>query len=89
MGKLFPYLLFDGNSREALRFYERALHGKIEALVTVAETPMASQFRAHARNRVIHGRLALGAHTLMASDWMAADPHPGIRGMRVMLTHPQ
>jgi PhnB protein len=88
MPQLFPYLLFDGTCGEALRFYERLFQGRIEALTTVGESPMASQFPSSSAHRVIHGRLIIDGCTLMASDWMASDPYPGIRGVRVMSTYP-
>ncbi|HEV2700452.1 MAG TPA: VOC family protein [Steroidobacteraceae bacterium] len=87
MVQLFPYLLFDGACGEALRFYERLFQGRIEVLSIVGESPMAGQFPASSAHRVIHGRLKIGQSTLMASDWMASDPYPGVRGVRLMLTY--
>jgi PhnB protein len=88
MQRLFTYLLFDGDCQEALKFYERLFHGRIEVLSTVGESPMASQFPKGSAQRVIHGRINIAGSTLMASDWMAQMPYPGIHGMRVMLTYP-
>lgn len=88
MRQLFTYLLFDGNCREALESYERLFHGRIEVISTVGESPMAGQFPKRSAHRVIHGRLNIGGSTLMASDWMAAAPYPGVHGVRVMLTCP-
>jgi PhnB protein len=88
MQQLFPYLLFDGTCKEALQFYERLFHGRIEVLSTVGESPMASQFPKRSAHRVIHGRLSIVGSTLMASDWMLAAPYPGIHGVRLMLTYP-
>jgi PhnB protein len=86
MQHVFIYLLFNGACADALHFYERALGAHIEALTTVGESPMAAQFPAGSAHRVIHARLSLGEQTIMASDWMAPQPYPGIHGMRVMLT---
>jgi PhnB protein len=88
MPDLFPYLLFDGTCKEALHFYARLFQGRIEALSTVGESPMSSQFPARSAHRVIHGRVNIAGCTLMASDWMLAAPYPGIHGVRVMLTYP-
>lgn len=88
MPQLFPYLLFDGSCREALQFYARLFQGRIDVLLTVGESPMASQFPARSAKRVIHGRVSLAGSTLMAADWMAAAAYPGIRGVRVMLAYP-
>jgi len=88
MPNLFAYLLFDGTCAEAMRCYERIFRGRIDVLTTVGESPMASQFPVGSAHRVIHARMTLNGNTLMASDWMAADPYPGIRGVRLMLTYP-
>ncbi|HEY8020283.1 MAG TPA: VOC family protein, partial [Thermoanaerobaculia bacterium] len=39
MPQLDTYLVFDGNCAEAMRFYERTLGGKLETLMTHAESP--------------------------------------------------
>ena len=69
MTKLTPYLGFDGNCVEAMRFYEKALGGKIEMSLSYAESPMAEQFPAEHRNRVMHSALSLpGGGQLFAAD---------------------
>jgi PhnB protein len=86
MPHVFIYLLFDGTCADAMHSYERIFGGHIEVLTTVGESPMAGRFPASSAHRVIHARLRFGENTLMASDWMATQPYPGIHGMRVMLT---
>lgn len=86
MQHVFIYLLFNGTCADALHFYERALGAHIEALTTVGESPMAAKFPASSAHRVINARLKVGDETIMASDWMQAQPYPGIHGMFVMLT---
>ena len=44
--QLNPYLSFDGQCEAAFRFYEQALGGKIIAMLTFADTPMAEQVAA-------------------------------------------
>ena len=39
---LTPYLSFDGNTREALGFYEQALGAKIEAMMRFADMPASA-----------------------------------------------
>ena len=46
MPQLNAYLSFNGNCAEAMRFYETTLNGKLEALLTFAETPAAGQVAA-------------------------------------------
>ena len=40
-----PYLSFNGNCAEAMRFYEKALGGKLEAVITHGQTPYRSEER--------------------------------------------
>jgi PhnB protein len=63
-----PYLNFNGNCAEAFRLYEKVLGGKIEALTTHEDSPIADQVPAHWRERVLHARLVVGDTILMASD---------------------
>lgn len=86
MQRVFIYLLFDGTCNDALHFYQRILGGQIQTLTTVGESPMAAQFPPSSARRVIHARLRFGENTIMASDWLAPQPYPGVHGMFVMLT---
>ncbi|HEX6501871.1 MAG TPA: VOC family protein [Terriglobales bacterium] len=63
-----PYLLFNGDCEAAIRFYERSLGGKVEAMFTHEGTPMEKMVPAEWRKKIIHARLALGDKVLMASD---------------------
>lgn len=65
---LVPYLNFAGNCREAFQFYERALGGRIEYLMTFGESPMAAETPAELRNQVMHASIKVGDAVLMASD---------------------
>lgn len=67
------YLFFDGRCEEALKFYERAMGGKIEVLMPFAGTPAESHVPAEFRNKVVHARFKLGDTVLMASDGPGAD----------------
>lgn len=74
MPQLDPYLMFDGNCAEAMRFYERTLGGKLEAMMTHAESPMAAQASPDNSGRIMHASLQLDGRILMASDSMAGEP---------------
>ncbi len=43
--RINPYLIFNGNCREAFTFYEQALQGKLEAMMTFGETPPPNTYR--------------------------------------------
>jgi PhnB protein len=66
--QLITYLLFNGNCEEAFKFYEKALGGKIEAMMPHAGTPAEAQAPAEWQKKILHARLSVGDQTLMASD---------------------
>jgi PhnB protein len=63
-----PYLNFNGDCEAAFRFYERVLGGKIEAMSTHGESPIAGEVPANWHSRILHARLVVGEAVLMASD---------------------
>src|SRR5215217_5538423 len=70
-----PYLNFDGNTREAMTFYQSCLGGQM-AIQTFGDVrapgPPGSE------NRVMHARLECGNGIIMASDTMPGMPYtPG------------
>jgi len=62
--KLNPYLNFDGNAREAMEFYARALGGELK-IMTFAAFPGAPPSH---QDKVMHAHLESDLFTLMASD---------------------
>lgn len=89
MLQLDPYLTFDGNCAEAMRFYERTFGGKIEMMMTVGESPMRDQSPPGSENRIMHARLALdGGRLIMASDAMVGQPYSGMHGISLTLMYP-
>lgn len=59
-----PYLIFDGNAREAMEFYASVLGGELEQQ-TYAEAGMGDQPNAA---DLIHAQLTSGEMVIMASD---------------------
>jgi PhnB protein len=88
MPQLDAYLLFDGTCAEAMRFYERTLDGKLEVLMTQAQSPMAGQTPQASADRIMHARLVIGDRVLMASDWMVDRPYEGMNGFSLSLIYP-
>ena len=66
--QLNPYLIFNGNCEEALKFYEQTLEGKIEALFHFEGTPAAESAPPEWRHKVLHATLVVDDQRLMASD---------------------
>ena len=82
-----PYLVFNGNCADAMRFYEKTLGGKLD-MMTHAESPVADQAPAGMASRIMHARLTVGDRMLMASDAMAGHGYQGMNGFSVCLTFP-
>jgi PhnB protein len=66
--KLNAYLTFPGNCEAAFKFYEKALSGKIVAMMPHEGTPAAGSVPAEWRSKIIHARLLIGDQVLMGSD---------------------
>lgn len=61
------YLIFNGNCREAMQFYGKALGGDLQ-LLRFSDGP--TQCPDAAKDRIMHARLMNGEAVLMASDNM-------------------
>lgn len=89
MTQAIAYLAFNGNCTEAMRFYEQALHARLEVLMSGADSPMADQMPKEFAHRIMHARLALpGGGTLYAGDCPANMPYEGIKGVSIALDYP-
>ena len=88
MPQLDSYLFFDGTCADAMRFYERTLGGKIEMMMTHAQSPMGAQASPGNADRIMHARLVIDGRALMASDTMAGDPKEGMKGFSLSLVYP-
>jgi PhnB protein len=64
---LNPYLIFDGNCREAMNFYKDCFGGSLQ-LQTVSEAPIASEMPSNLQNSVMHSQLTSDGIVIMASD---------------------
>ena len=65
---LHTYLNFGGNCREAFRFYEQHLGGKITAMMTHDEAPDPSKMPPGMGKAILYSRITLGETELMGSD---------------------
>lgn len=79
-----PYWSFSGNCEEALKFYEKSIGAKIEALVTYGETPMADKMPEDWRKKVVHSRARVGDMVLMAAD-VPPDKFQAPKGVSLMI----
>src|SRR5262245_36810587 len=67
MKELITYLNFDGNCRDAMKFYEHCLGGDLQ-MMPFSEAQV--EYPPEAKNRIMHARLKAGPSELMASDTM-------------------
>jgi len=63
-----PYLFFNGNCEEALKFYQTALGARIEAMHRYEGGPPEMPISPEHKNKVMHARVTIDGEVLMASD---------------------
>jgi PhnB protein len=92
---LTPYLSFDGKTREAFAFYEKALGAKIETMMRYADMPASAtpgegcgDAGAPRGDGIMHACLALpGGAMLFAGDAPPGMPFDGIKGVMLALQY--
>lgn len=72
MTSLTPYLLFNGNCREAMEFYKSCFGGELR-ITNVKDSPAKDQMPASQQDKVINARLTSGNLDISASDWLRPD----------------
>lgn len=69
MPQPIPYLSFDGNCTDAVRFYERTFEGDLKTLISYGDSPMANEVPKEIHHLILHACLHLhGGGVLMAGD---------------------
>lgn len=74
--RIHPYLNFDGNAKEAVYFYEKALGGEVTGIMTFGDMPEDPDhpMTEEVKNRVMHAQLKIGESLLMFSDTIPGMP---------------
>ncbi|MBC8080331.1 MAG: VOC family protein [Gorillibacterium sp.] len=74
--RLITYVVMDGNAREAIEFYEKALDAKVTYLQTFGEMPENPEFPLpeEAKSRIGHAMIKVGDSELMFSDTFPGSP---------------
>jgi PhnB protein len=80
--QLVPYLIFDGNCREAFAFYNELLGGQIVAMISHED--MGADQWPDWGDKIMHARLIIGDQVLMGSD-SPPDYYAQPQGMHVSL----
>ena len=75
--RLIPYLVMNGNAKEAIQFYEKALGAQTLFSQSFGEMPENPEFPlpAEAKDRVSHATIKVGETELMLSDTFPGQPH--------------
>jgi PhnB protein len=92
---LTPYLTFDGNTREAYAFYEKALGAKIETMMSYADMPPmpagdtgCADGPPPSGDGIMHACLSLpGGAMLFAGDAPPGMPFDGMKGVMLALQY--
>jgi PhnB protein len=66
--KLYTYLNYGGNCRQAFEFYVEHLGAKISMITTHGDQPDTSKVPPNWSNAVLHARLEMGDTILMGAD---------------------
>ncbi|MEO8187827.1 MAG: VOC family protein [Burkholderiaceae bacterium] len=85
--KMNPYLTFDGNCADAMRFYQKTFGGQLE-MMTFDSSPMRDDIPKGHGDKIVHACLTVDGQSLMASDTGPWAPFEGIKGISVTLNYP-
>ncbi|MGC8073730.1 VOC family protein, partial [Salmonella enterica] len=77
--QIVPYLIFNGNCREAFSCYHQHLGGTLEAMLPFGDSPECGDIPADWKDKIMHARLVVGSFALMASDNHPAYPYECIK----------
>jgi len=86
--RLIPYLVMDGNAKEAIEFYEKALNAQILFSQSFGEMPENPEFPLpeEAKNRISHATIKVGETELMLSDTFPGQPHQSGNQVTICIT---
>ena len=71
---LYTYVNFAGSCRDAFRYYEKHLGGKIEMLMTHGDAPGPTRLGPEWKDAVLHARMSIGGAALAGADIPSAQP---------------
>lgn len=82
--QLNPYLVFNGQCADALKFYEQVLGGKVTFSQTWGDSPMCKDMPAEMHNLIMHSTMSVGDSQLMCAD-EPSDRYQQPRGIHITL----
>lgn len=86
--RLIPYITLDGNAKDAIQFYEKALDAQLLFIQTFGEMPENPEFPipAEFKARVGHATLKVGETELMFSDTFPGSPFSSGNQVSICIT---
>jgi PhnB protein len=63
-----PYLSYNGNCEAALKYYEKVLGAKIEAMMTYEQAPESMPVGPDWKKKIMHAHITIDGEVIMASD---------------------
>lgn len=72
MTHINSYLTFNGNCREAMRFYQECLGGEL-SFQTIEESPLSENMPVKMKQCILHATLKKGSLIIMATDCVKAE----------------
>jgi len=84
---LSPYLTFNGDCAEAMRFYQKTLGGKLD-LMKMKDAPPTPHIPASDADRIMHARLAFDGGTIMAGDLPSNMKYEPMKSISLAITYP-
>lgn len=75
--RLIPYVAMNGNAKEAIEFYQKALDAQVLYSQSFGEMPENPEFPIpeEAKDRISHATIKVGETELMLSDTFPGQPH--------------
>jgi PhnB protein len=73
--QITPYLFYNGNCEAAFKFYEKALGGKIDAMLTHEGAPASMQVPPEWKMKIMHAKITIDGEIILASDASPGDFH--------------
>lgn len=74
---VYPYIILNGNGKEAIKFYEQALEAEVLGISTYGELPQSPNYPLpeEAKDLIVHANLKIGESYLMISDEFPGQPY--------------
>ncbi|HET6839973.1 MAG TPA: VOC family protein [Bradyrhizobium sp.] len=63
-----PYLSYNGNCEDALKFYEKALGARIEMMMTYESAPESMPAPPEWKSKIMHASLSIDGKVIMGAD---------------------